>query len=200
MSTTKNEISIELWQAFKNGDVEAFRDLHKIHAGYLLNYGLRLHNVLNVVEDCVQEVFIDLWQYRQNLTDPSDVRFYLMRSLRNRIGKHFRKNQPYISGFDDAIELPFLIEPSSEQRLIELDIDAELHQRIQSAIKSLTPRQKEIIYLRYFNDLSYEQICELMNINYQSARTQHYNALKVLRSELKNSNLTILSVIGLHFL
>jgi DNA-directed RNA polymerase specialized sigma24 family protein len=70
MSTTKNEISIELWQAFKNGDVEAFRDLHQIHSGYLLNYGLRLHNVLNVVEDCVQEVFIDLWQYRQNLTDP----------------------------------------------------------------------------------------------------------------------------------
>ncbi len=200
MNTTKIDISTELWQAFKKGDVEAYRDLYQIHAGFLLNYGIRLHNVLNVVEDCVQEVFIDLWQYRQNLSDPSDVKFYLMRSLRNRIGKHFRKNQPYISGFDDAVELPFLIEPSSEQRLIDLDIDAELYQRVQFAIKALTPRQKEIIYLRYFNDLSYDQICELMNINYQSARTQHYNALKVLRSELKNSNLIILSVLGLHFL
>ena len=200
MLPIKNEISIELWQAFKKGDVEAYRDLYQIHASYLLNYGLRLHNVINVVEDCVQEVFIDLWQYRQNLADPNDVRFYLMKSLRNRIGKHFRKNQPYISGFDDAIELPFLIEPSSEQRLIELDIDAELRQRIQFAIKALTPRQKEIIYLRYFNDLSYDHICEMMNINYQSARTQHYNALKVLRSELKNSNLTILSILSLHFL
>jgi DNA-directed RNA polymerase specialized sigma24 family protein len=78
MSTTKNDISSELWQAFKNGDVEAFRNLHKIHAGYLLNYGLRIHKVLNVVEDCVQEVFIDFWQYRQKLTDPNDVRFYLL--------------------------------------------------------------------------------------------------------------------------
>lgn len=199
MSYSKNDISSELWHAFKQGDVEAYRDLYQIHAGYLLNYGLRLHNVLNVVEDCVQEVFIDLWQYRKNLADPNDVRFYLMRSLRNRIGKHFRKNQPYISGFDDAIELPFLIEPSSEQRMIELTIDEELRQRIQFAIKALTPRQKEIIYLRYFNDLSYEQICELMNINYQSARTQHYNALKVLRNELKNSNLIVFSIISLHF-
>jgi RNA polymerase sigma factor (sigma-70 family) len=81
-----------------------------------------------------------------------------------------------------------------------LDIDSELRQRIQFAINALTPRQKEIIYLRYFNDLSYDQICELMNINYQSARTQHYNALKVLRSELKNSTLALISVLGLHFL
>jgi DNA-directed RNA polymerase specialized sigma24 family protein len=91
MSAIKNEISIELWQAFKKGDVEAYRDLYQIHASYLLNYGLRLHNVLNVVEDCVQEVFIDLWQYRQNLADPNDARFHLMRSLKNRIDKHFRK-------------------------------------------------------------------------------------------------------------
>lgn len=200
MNQSTNHIDNNLWQAFKNGDVEAYRSIYNFHVNYLLNYGLRLHNVLNVVEDSVQEVFIDLWQYRQNLSNPNDIRFYLMRSLRNRIGKNFRKNQPFISGFDDNMDLPFLIEPSSEQRLIELTINDELRERIHIAIKTLTPRQKEIIYLRYFNDFSYEQICELMNINYQSARTQHYNALKVLRSELKISNLSLISILATHFL
>jgi RNA polymerase sigma factor (sigma-70 family) len=200
MNNSTNHIDNNLWQAFKNGDVEAYRSIYNLHVNYLLNYGLRLHNVLNVVEDSVQEVFIDLWQYRQNLADPNDIRFYLMRSLRNRIGKNFRKSQPFISGFDDNMDLPFLIEPSSEQRLIELTIDNELRERIHFAIKSLTPRQKEIIYLRYFNDLSYDQICEIMNINYQSARTQHYNALKVLRNELKNSNLGLFAFFSIHFL
>jgi RNA polymerase sigma factor (sigma-70 family) len=182
-------IDVSRWEAFKNGDVQAYKALYEEYVGFLLNYGLRLYHELGVVEDCVQEVFVDVWQYRQTLATPDDLRFYLMKSLRNRLGKYYRRHQPFVSGFDESIELPFLIEPSSEQRLIQLQIDAELRQKIQAALQLLSPRQREIIYLRYFNDMNYEQICELMNINYQTARTQHYNALKALRSSLQHTHL-----------
>ena len=59
-------------------------------------------------------------------------------------------------------------------------------------MNALSPRQREIIYLRYFNDLSYEQICELMNINYQTARSQIYSSLKQLRMLLKDKELSLL--------
>ncbi|MFN4144815.1 MAG: RNA polymerase sigma factor [Runella sp.] len=189
-----------LWQAFKKGDVQAYKILYKQHVNYLLNYGMRLYAERAIVEDCVQEVFVDLWQYRQTLTQPDDLRFYLMKSLRNRLGRHFRRNQPFVSGFDDVQDLPFLIEPSSEQRLVELQINEELRMAIQQALDQLSPRQREIVYLRYFNDLNYEQICQIMNINYQTARSQHYNALNTLRKYLKNTRLPLQMLLLYYFL
>ena len=188
-----------IWKSFQKGDIDAYKSIYQQHINYLLNYGLRLYNSMTVVEDCVQEVFIDLWQYRQNLNEPNEVRFYLMKCLRNKISKQFKLNQPFISGFDDEIQLPFLIEPSFEHRLIELQMDAELHQKIQRLMNELSPREREIIYLKYFNDMSYEQICELMNINYQTARSQHYNALKRLRNSMKHTNVPLLTIISWYF-
>jgi RNA polymerase sigma factor (sigma-70 family) len=189
-----------VWNSFQKGDIEAYKILYQQHVGYLLNYGLRLYNSMTVVEDSVQEVFIDLWQYRQNLSEPNEVRFYLMKCLRNKISKQFKLNQPFVSGFDDEVQLPFLIEPSSEHRLIELQMDTELRQKVQYLMNELSPREREIIYLKYFNDMSYEQICELMNINYQTARSQHYNALKRLRYSLKNTQVPLITLLSYCFM
>lgn len=177
----------QLWTQFQRGDETAFRQLHQQHARHLLNYGLRLHGSLSVVEDCIQDLFLELWQYRRTLTQPTSIRFYLLKSLRNRLNVTYRKTMPFVSGWDSGdLEHPFSVEPSAEQRLVELDIDDELREKVQQALAQLSPRQREILYLRYFNDLSYEQICEVMNINYQTARSQIYNALKVLRAHWKS--------------
>jgi RNA polymerase sigma factor (sigma-70 family) len=182
----------QLWLRFQQGDETAFRQLHQQHIQHLLNYGLRLHSSLQGVEDSIQDVFIELWQYRANLTQPDCVRFYLLKALRNRLRAQYRRDQPFVSGWDDDGEqagqsrLPFHTEPSAEEQLIALDIDFERKVLIHQTLQTLTPRQREIIYLRYFNDLTYEQICEVMQINYQTARTQIYKALKLIRKNLKN--------------
>lgn len=174
----------ELWAAFQRGDERAFRQVYGAHFRPLMNYGLRLCNSVAVVEDGIQDLFLELWQYRLRLTQPQSVRFYLLRGLRNRLAAHLRQslNSRELSLNEDAY--PFALEASSEQRWIDLDVDEALRYRIRHALDQLTPRQREILYLRYFNDLSYEQICELLGINYQSARSQVYQALKVLRQRL----------------
>lgn len=174
----------ELWAAFQRGDERAFRQVYGAHFRPLMNYGLRLCNSVAVVEDGIQDLFLELWQYRLRLTQPQSVRFYLLRGLRNRLAAHLRQslNSREIPLDEDAY--PFALEASSEQRWIDLDVDEALRHRIRHALDQLTPRQREILYLRYFNDLSYEQICELLGINYQSARSQVYQALKVLRQRL----------------
>ncbi|GAB4021362.1 RNA polymerase sigma factor [Spirosoma koreense] len=185
-----------LWLAFQSGDEGAFRQLYQLHIRHLLNYGLRLCDSLATVEDCIQDVFAELWHYRQRLTQPASVRFYLLKALRNRLKAQYRREKPFISGWDDDRDeigqSYFSIEPSAEQQLIALDIDAERAAKIRLAMNALSPRQREIIYLRYFNDLSYEQICELMNINYQTARSQIYASLKQLRMLLKDKELSLL--------
>ena len=186
----------QLWQRFQQSDEAAFQQLHQQHIRHLLNYGLRLHGSLSAVEDCIQDVFIELWQYRQRLAQPISVRFYLLRALRNRLRAQYRQDQPFVSGWDDDGEqtgqnrLPFDTEPSAEEQLIALDIDAERKALIHQTLQTLSARQREIIYLRYFNDLTYEQICEVMQINYQTARSQIYSALKLIRKVLKNSDLS----------
>lgn len=185
-----------LWQQFQAGNEQAFQQLHQHHVRHLLNYGLRLHGSLSAVEDCIQDVFIELWQYRERLTQPSSVRFYLLKALRNRLKAQYRRDQPFVSGWDQDPDGPFLsgqpfdAEPSAEQQLIALDIDAERRHKIQQAMNALSPRQREILYLRYFNDLTYEQICEVMHINYQTARSQIYQSLKILRAVLTDTKLS----------
>ena len=193
----------QFWQQFQAGDAEAFRQIHQQHIRHLLNYGLRLHGSLSAVEDCIQDVFIELWQYRKGLAQPASVRFYLLKALRNRLRAQYRRDLPFVSGWDDAAEnewstsYPFDMELSAEQKLIDLEIDSERKEQIHRAIQTLSPRQREIIYLRYFNNLTYEQICDVMQINYQTARSQIYSALKTARSSLSPSY--IVSFLILHF-
>ncbi|GAB4048254.1 RNA polymerase sigma factor [Spirosoma litoris] len=185
-----------LWLKFQAGDEQAFQQLYQLHIRHLLNYGLRLCESVATVEDCIQDVFTELWHYRQRVTQPASVRFYLLKALRNRLKAQYRREQPFVSGWDDDRDeigqSTFTIEPSAEQQLIALDIDSERAEKIRLAMNALSPRQREIIYLRYFNDLSYEQICELMNINYQTARSQIYASLKQLRALLKDKELSLL--------
>ncbi len=184
-----------LWQQVQAGDSEAFRRLHNEHVRHLLNYGLRLCGSISTVEDCVQDVFTELWIYRQGIAQPTSMRFYLLKAVRNKLKAQYRREQLFIAGWDDNRDtgiLPdFNLEPSAEQQLIELEIDLERRHQIKTAMNLLSPRQREIIYLRYFNELTYDQICELMGINYQTARSQVYSSLKILRNELKDSPLSL---------
>ncbi|WP_324678123.1 RNA polymerase sigma factor [Hymenobacter sp. GOD-10R] len=188
-----------LWRSMCQGDKAAFRQLHQAHVHHLLNYGLRLHGSLSVVEDCLQDLFVELWHYRARLSQPTSVRFYLLKGLRNKIKAQYKREQLWQASLEDDAEewfsqYSFSLEPSAEQRLVELDLDAERREQVRQALEALTPRQREILYLRYFNDLSYEQICEVMSINYQAARSQVYQALRVLRTVLKNQYLLALLV------
>lgn len=184
-----------IWQQVQAGDSGAFQQLHNEHARHLLNYGLRLCGSISSVEDCIQDVFTELWIYRQSIPQPTSMRFYLLKAVRNKLRARYRREQPFIAGWDDhsdtLIQPDFNMEPSAEQQLIELEIDSERRRQIRTAMNLLSPRQREIIYLRYFNELTYDQICELMGINYQTARSQVYSGLKILRNELKNSSLLL---------
>ena len=180
------------WERMQHGDEAALARIYQEHVRHLLNYGLRLYGSLSAVEDAVQELFTELWQHRHTSVEPQSVRFYLLKAIRNKLSRQYRRDQPFVSGWDQPPEHPFEVEPSSEQRWIELDVADQQRDRIRAAMNTLTPRQREILYLRYFNDLGYEQICDLTGLNYQSARSQVYQALKVLRTLLDKHSLSIM--------
>lgn len=172
--------NIELWQAFKNGDREAFAQLYKLYIDALLSYGYRVTSDRQLIRDSIQDLFLHLWQTRSNLSDTDSIRFYLYRSLRNRIVRNMEKAKH--TGIDTANLFENIIGALSvEDDLIENEQLSEQQLRLKQAIQQLPKRQQEIIQLRYYHDFSFEEIAEMMQINNQSVRNLLHRAITELR-------------------
>jgi RNA polymerase sigma-70 factor (ECF subfamily) len=181
LNTTAKE-EILLWESFRKGDREAFALLFRTHYELLYRYGGKFTNNAGLLEDCIQELFVELWQAKSR-TPVVSVRAYLLKSLKYKLLKAYRKNRNILPiGEEDG---PF--EWSHESVLIAGEEDSEKKQRVLKALQQLSTRQKEIIYLKYYQNLSYEEVSEIMNINYQVARNLLYQSIKALRSRLPGS-------------
>ncbi|HWK05921.1 MAG TPA: sigma-70 family RNA polymerase sigma factor [Puia sp.] len=183
---TTAEQDIMLWESFRKGDKEAFAALFRGHYETLFRFGSKFTTDTELLEDCIQELFIELWLAKSRAPVLS-VKAYLLKSLKYKLLKAFRKNGKTLSLSDNG-DIAF--EWSPETVLILQQEDAEKKRRVQEALGHLSNRQKEIIYLKYYQNLSYEEVSEIMNINYQVARNLLYQAIKSLKNML--TTLTLL--------
>lgn len=178
-------VDIETWNAFRQGDRSAFAKIYFDHYEGLLNYGRRFGLPSEQVEDTIQDLFIELWKYRATTRSTTSIRFYLFRALRNQLSR--LKHKPFATDLTGTLSsddpLSFDVEFSFEQRWIELADEQQKAFALQRALNALSPRQREVLYLRFFNNLDYPQIAAVMNITYQAARNQVYLALKALREQ-----------------
>jgi len=169
-----------LWESFRKGDKDAFAALFREYYGTLYRFGNKFTNDTELLEDCIQELFIELWQAKSQAPVLS-VKAYLLKSLKYKLLKAFRK-QGKILPIHDNGDMPF--ELSHETFLIHQQESDQRRQQVIGALERLSHRQKEIIYLKYYQNLSYEEVSEIMNINYQVARNLLYQAIKSLKNML----------------
>lgn len=172
----------DLWQRLRVGDEQAFTAIFEKYHRTLYNYGSKLSTNSSLVEDAVQDVFIDIWRLRHNLTENvTSVKFYLYRALRRRIHVALDKfpSMEEISELDDEDTPANHIH--SEAILIEVESSSMRAQRIQELLAQLPERQVEALTLRYFDDFSVEEIAEIMSVNEKSVRNFIYKALTSLR-------------------
>lgn len=170
----------ELWQAFKEGDREAFAQLYNHHIEDLLAYGYRVTSDRQLIKDSIQDLFLHLWRSRTKLSNTDSIRFYLYRSLRNRIVRNSEINNHIKINSADLFE-NIIGELSFEDDIIADEHLSEQHQRLKRAIQQLSKRQQEIIQLRYYHDFSLDEIAEMMNIHNQSVRNLLHRTITELR-------------------
>lgn len=178
LSTANRDI--ELWESFRSGDKEAFAVLFREHYETLFRYGSKFTSDTELLEDSIQELFIEFWQAR-SAAPVLSVKAYLLKSLKYKLLKVFRQKGKLLTlhaGNDISFEW------SHENFLIAQQESAEKKERVLDALGQLSNRQKEIIYLKYYQNLSYEEVSEIMNINYQVARNLLYQAIKSLKTLL----------------
>ncbi len=168
-----------LWAAFLDGDHDAFAELYAQNIADLLGYGYRICHDRGTVRDQVQDLFLHLWQHRENLGQTGSVRFYLFRALRNRLLKIFQN--PVSSQEETFLAHRLPPEMSIETKWIEAEMRGEQAAKLRRAVEGLPKRQQEAIQLRYFHDFGPEEIGEMMGIGHQSARNLLHRAVSSLR-------------------
>lgn len=168
------------WNAFKEGDRQGFDNLFRRYYPILLQYGLRITSDKELVSDCIQDLFIELWQSRSS-TSVQSVKAYLLKALKYKLFRQFRGGN--LTQSDTFIETNF--ELSHDQFLVAKEEEAQTTARVVAAINQLPNRQKEIVYLKIYQGLSYEELSDVMGINYQVARNLFYQSIKSLRALLQ---------------
>lgn len=173
----QNAHYVTLWQRSVAGDKGAFCELVEAHYKVLFNYGTNFTSNRELIKDTLQDLFIHLWEKREQL-HIQHLTIYLLRSIRNNLFQSFREQQ-FQSIDQDLHDRPD--EFTVEKALIFEETDAEKKSRIKEAIARLPKRQKEVIFLRYYQGLDNEQIADLMQVNRQSVANLLHKAILNLR-------------------
>lgn len=175
-----------LWKKVRSSEQKALEQLFGRMFDPLYKYGYRIIPNTDHVRDAIQEVFYQLWKYRKNLDTPNSVRSYLFISLRRELlnKKESRQRREEIDQKYISEEFDPLLNYQKWDDILELE-DQE-SEELKKAITNLTSRQREVIYLKFFEGLSTTELSEVLQIRAQSIYNLVYDALQNLRSFLNN--------------
>lgn len=184
---------ILLWKQLKEGNKSALERIYSTYISSLLKYGRKFSRNDQVIEDCIQDLFIELWKNREGLGMTDSIQRYLLVALRRKVIRQMDKSKKRVSDTEPT-ELDFEVVIAVDQKLIDLELSAERAAQVKAAMENLSKRQKEVIYLKYVSGLDYEDIGEIMDLNYQSVRNLVSNALKKLKGTLLPLVLVVLEL------
>ncbi len=170
-----------LWQCFCSGDRLAFERLLEMHYGGLLNYGLRISRDQEFVKDCLHDLFVDLWNKREQLQEVHALKPYLVVAFRRRLIKESSRNQWFRKADEVTDDYDFEVQFNIESYLINNEVRHESLVRLKANLEKLTKRQREVIYLRFYQEMEYEAIAQSLEINYHSVVNLMYEGMKLLR-------------------
>jgi RNA polymerase sigma factor (sigma-70 family) len=182
------------WQKFLDGDREALGNIFRRYFPDLVAYGMKIIPSDDVVKDHIQELFARLWEKRSRLGAVQNVKVYLLISLKNDLLQTGRKTRydPLNRTTEDS---QFVI--SFEDFLIEKEQEVALAKQVASCLEKLTARQREVIYLRFYHNLDFLQLAEILEMNVQSVRNLLFRSLEKIRKEVDGGDIHQSGNIGL---
>lgn len=191
MQNKLSELNSEyrIWGNIKSGDRESLKELYELYYSTLVNYGRKITDDQQLIEDAIQETYISIWKYRLTMSVPASVKHYVLRAFRNRLTQIF-KERPNITYTEESLHFSFEI--GFDHKMIEGEDAQKLSAQINNAVSKLTNRQREIIYYRFYENLSFEEIGEIMSMQIRATYKLNARAIASLRE--------LLGTILLHFI
>jgi RNA polymerase sigma factor (sigma-70 family) len=183
MKKTAVQTETDWLRRLQQNDEQALTALMHHYYADLYNYGARFTADDGMVRDCMQEVFISLWQRRETVTTILSPKYYLLRAVKNKVLKSLHKNKTRADGMHlQGDEYDFVLEFSVEKFIIEKQVSDEKAAALRRTLQRLSKRQQEVIYLKFYQHLDHAQIAELMNISRQSVYNLIHESIQKLRN------------------
>jgi RNA polymerase sigma factor (sigma-70 family) len=184
-NTDKKYRFILEWDTFiKTGDMRSLGIVYDNYFDLLYNYGRKFRFENQLIEDAIQNVFVNLIKAQKRLGGIENLASYLFCCFRNELF-HLTEKEKNVRLEDSSSH--FLVNPENnqEENIIENESNSNLNDILNKSIKRLTASQQEILYMRYDAGLSYENISKIINISVESCRTVVYRAVKSLKKDLE---------------
>lgn len=175
----------EIWNRFREGDRSAYSEIYEEFIDVLFAYGSKITNDRELLKDCIQDVFINLYRYNLNLNHPEYLEFYLFRSLRNEIIRKVKKQRQESALTDEGLIL-FDLRFQAEQESFDHETDDMRSEALQQLIHSLDAQKRELLFLKFSTGLNNQEIGQMLGINPETVKKQIYRLLQSLRSQIGN--------------
>ena len=169
----------------KANDETVIRYIYERYADNLLSYGLNLGFRKETVEDVIHDLFYKLCLSPQLLKSVNDLKFYLFRALKNKLLNNSKSSENKINLVtNDFSEFNLTFRTDTLHQLIEKEEQLLIQKKMDQLLNSLSSKQKEIIFLRFIHEMTYEEIAAILNMTSASVKNVVYKALKKIRQRI----------------
>ncbi len=183
----------QIWQMFQVGHEPSFKILFDRYNQLLFNYGFKFTQDEVIIEDSIQELFVKLWCNRENLSTDVAVKNYLYKAFRRTLVKKIEQSLRRTEVTNSSVDyLPFTIELPHDLTIIRQERAMKIRDRLNQALQQMTARQREIIHLRFFEELPYTDIAEIMGLSTKDTYKLYYRALDSLKKHFSGFGLLVL--------
>lgn len=172
----------EIWARLRAGDREALLGLYNYHYVGLFNYGLKLTGNRDLTKDCITHILLRLWDKRHQLSAVENPRSYLLTCLRHELFAEKKAERTRAVGSQGLQRISDASEPSYEEYIIQLQTNKVLSEKLTKALNRLSKRERELLRLKFFEDLDYDEIASRCGIAKRTAYNIIHSALKMLKS------------------
>lgn len=166
-------------------NIKEIGGIYNLYIDDLFVYALSLGFDRETSMDAIHDVFCKICAKEKLLESVTHIKFFLFRMLKNRLLDIYKSRKEEVSFSDQSVmdEMPFNVKVTIEDQLINREEEEKIKSTIESMLKALTNRQREVVYLRYSQGYDYSEIAELLSITVPSCRKLVHKSLSVLREK-----------------
>jgi RNA polymerase sigma factor (sigma-70 family) len=181
IDTAQESEITQLWQLALSGDRSSFQKLLEVTYDLMFQYGHKFTQDRELIKDGIQDVFLEILEKRDTLSRNIPPKPYLLASLRRRLHRLSQRQKWLLPGEPVTDAVSFDTEFSAEHHLIQSESTRNIAEQMAALMQALPKRQKEVLYLRFFQELDRDEIAYMMNIRPQSVSNLLQEAFKWLK-------------------
>jgi RNA polymerase sigma-70 factor (ECF subfamily) len=160
--------------------------LYTQYQGLLLSVGLRFRLPREELMDIIDQLFLDLIEKRPAWENITNHKAYILTAFKRRLIDHGRTNKK-LQQLYHSVPAEETYEPSAEEKITERQVTAETVLKIQSAFRKLPDRCQKVIFMKFYEGLSNEEIAEKTGLAIRSVYNNLFEGIRQLRKEMKET-------------